>query len=272
MVGPSGWQEVKSMSGTFCWGSQLLANTMKEEFMRTMVVLCLVMLLLMGCAQKANVKPSTVDHERRDSFDIGKIQEKTVGEVMLFRIDGFGYRGFVAAITYSAPDLWYGPAMSSPMPAIDIGSEWAIIGRLDNGGYLLSKQPPALSFGGRGGSEYCIIADARGRAYADTPRCNLSRVDIREWNTSPANILVEKEGLIYKEGSVKQELVYTGKSRDSIRLQYREYKDNLARPAFYQDLSYDLIESNIISFRNMVIEVIEARNSLIKFIVKKGLD
>jgi hypothetical protein len=42
----------------------------------------------------------------------------------------------------------------------------------------------------------------------------------------------------------------------------------MARPAFYQDLNYDLSESKIIGFRDIRIEVIEGTNTDIKFMVK----
>lgn len=45
--------------------------------------------------------------------------------------------------------------------------------------------------------------------------------------------------------------------------------NDMARPAFYQDLSYDLIESKIIGFKGTQIEIIEATNSEIKYMVVK---
>jgi hypothetical protein len=74
---------------------------------------------------------------------------------------------------------------------------------------------------------------------------------------------------IEKVGSYKQELIYNGKSKDTIRLSYREYIKDMARPAFFQDLTYDLLESREIAFRDLQIEVLEATNSTIKFFVKK---
>jgi hypothetical protein len=71
------------------------------------------------------------------------------------------------------------------------------------------------------------------------------------------------------EKPYKQELIYVGKSKDTIRLSYREYINDMARPAFHQDLTYDLAESREIAFRDLRIEVLEATNSTIKFFVKK---
>jgi len=70
--------------------------------------------------------------------------------------------------------------------------------------------------------------------------------------------------------SATQQLIYSGKSGTVIRIMYREFANQLARPAFSQDLTYDLAESPIITFRDTKIEVKEASNSNIRFLVLKS--
>lgn len=67
-----------------------------------------------------------------------------------------------------------------------------------------------------------------------------------------------------------QELVYNGRVGNNIRMIYREYKDNRARTPFTQEIQYDLSESKEIGFKGVRIEVIEATNREIKYIVKKS--
>ncbi len=62
-----------------------------------------------------------------------------------------------------------------------------------------------------------------------------------------------------------QEFIYNGKVNNAIKFTYREYVNDLARPAFTQDLQYDLNESNIIGFRGLRIEIILATNTKIKY-------
>lgn len=62
-----------------------------------------------------------------------------------------------------------------------------------------------------------------------------------------------------------QEFIYNGKVNNAIKFTYREYINDYARPAFTQDLQYDLNESKIIGFRGLRIEIIEASNSKIKY-------
>jgi hypothetical protein len=63
----------------------------------------------------------------------------------------------------------------------------------------------------------------------------------------------------------KQELIYNGKVGNSIKCTYREYVNDIARPAFTQDLQYDLSESSIIGIKGMRIEVIKTTNIGIKY-------
>lgn len=63
----------------------------------------------------------------------------------------------------------------------------------------------------------------------------------------------------------KQEFIYNGKVGNGIKFVYREFADDFARPAFTQELQYDLSESKIIGFRGLRLEVIKATNTDIDY-------
>ncbi len=69
------------------------------------------------------------------------------------------------------------------------------------------------------------------------------------------------------EGTWRRELIYTGRSGSTIGVTYREYANDFARPAFFQDLKYDLDDSDTIVFRDWRLRVIEANNQHIRFAV-----
>lgn len=71
----------------------------------------------------------------------------------------------------------------------------------------------------------------------------------------------------YLAGSFQYVLLYNGRSGDDIKIQYREFKDDMARIAFYQDLSYNIKESKFIRFKNFKIEIINATNEKIEYII-----
>lgn len=87
------------------------------------------------------------------------------------------------------------------------------------------------------------------------------------WNLPEPQLFEQtEEGIIEANAnSFKAELIYTGKMGNIITVSYREFVDNMARPAFYQELNYDLSEGNDISFKSLKIKVLEATNSKISF-------
>lgn len=70
------------------------------------------------------------------------------------------------------------------------------------------------------------------------------------------------------KGSKNFELVYSGATKDSINVLYREYTpEDLARAAFSQNLVYAK-DSTTIRFREFIIKVIEASNERMRFVVE----
>lgn len=69
----------------------------------------------------------------------------------------------------------------------------------------------------------------------------------------------------YSKDYVKKELIYSGKSGATINVAYREYRANMAAPAFFQNLSYDLSESDVIRFQRFLIKIFDADNQTITF-------
>ncbi len=67
-----------------------------------------------------------------------------------------------------------------------------------------------------------------------------------------------------------QELIYGGVASGIVKISYREFSNNKARPALYQDLQYDLSQSSVIAFRDMRIQIDNASNSTITFRVLDG--
>ncbi len=62
-----------------------------------------------------------------------------------------------------------------------------------------------------------------------------------------------------------QEFIYNGRVGDSLRFVYRELVDDMIRPSFSQEVQYDLSESNIIGFKGLRIEVLDATNTELRY-------
>ncbi len=93
-------------------------------------------------------------------------------------------------------------------------------------------------------------------------------------NLQPEVAYEEAESIPTQSGGFKLELVYQGLTDNQIKVLYREYNNNIARPAFTQNVEYELDDNGegLIAFKGARIEVLEASSSEIKYRVIKGFE
>jgi hypothetical protein len=84
------------------------------------------------------------------------------------------------------------------------------------------------------------------------------------YGTKPVSY-TSKEIVRFTPESFRRELVYSGVSQNTVTVVYREFKDNLARPAFTQELKYDLAQSRVIGYKGARFEVLDAGNTAITY-------
>ena len=65
--------------------------------------------------------------------------------------------------------------------------------------------------------------------------------------------------------SFQQALIYSGRVGSTLKIGYREFSNSMARPAFNNEVEYDLSKSNIIAYKGARLEVIDATNEFISF-------
>lgn len=219
---------------------------------------------LTGCAGVAPFPQPKTERHRSVSYELGSETISRTGEPMAVEEDLIFHQAFVARDDFQIPAQF-----GSRYPAIRAGMEFFPYGRLDNGDTLLRSddlKPKTLN-GEPVAWEYCVAVDKEGEAYGDAS-CALGIT--RRWEGSPAGLFEKKR--VYREGSARKMLLYGGRSGDTIRVAYRELKGDLASSAFQQEFIYDLSDSRVIRFRGMEIEVLEATNAHIRFIVRSGMD
>ena len=66
---------------------------------------------------------------------------------------------------------------------------------------------------------------------------------------------------------MRKELLYSGRSGNTIKVGYREYRGGLAAQAFYQALEYDLSASRTITFQKFRMHIVAATNEKITYVV-----
>lgn len=70
----------------------------------------------------------------------------------------------------------------------------------------------------------------------------------------------------------QQTLIYSGRVGNKINIGYREFSGNVARPAFNNDVEYDLSESKFIGYRGAELELLEATNRSITYRVIRNFN
>jgi hypothetical protein len=68
----------------------------------------------------------------------------------------------------------------------------------------------------------------------------------------------------------RAELLYLGAGGNLLRFGYREFVDDMARPAFMQELTYDLRADavTVIAFQDATLEILAASNTEIRYILR----
>lgn len=81
-----------------------------------------------------------------------------------------------------------------------------------------------------------------------------------------------KEVTTENKNSFQQTLIYNGKIGNKINIGYREFSGDFARPAFTNNVEYDLSESKQIGYKGALIDVINASNQSITYKVIKNFN
>ncbi len=91
----------------------------------------------------------------------------------------------------------------------------------------------------------------------------------------------KKVDIPYEKGEVhfdassegfRSELVYQGAAQGVLRLSYREFVNDMARPAFSQVITYELETSGstTIAFQGLTLEILEAGNTGVHYRIVEG--
>lgn len=77
--------------------------------------------------------------------------------------------------------------------------------------------------------------------------------------------------ILLGQNSFKQIVLYQGRVGNKIKISFREFKDDIARPAFTQDIEYELEKdgTTVIGFKGLRVEVLKATNMDITYKVVK---
>lgn len=243
---------------------------MSDNIRRTIVRrgLCAVLLVYgaaLATTSVAQLAPSSLSTQGRTFPELNTETEVEVGqpmvtasnrrvertEVMVLKADVTG-RGPGTRVTVRAGRMAYAVTTSK-------------------GTYYESETPIDLKTFG------ITQADAKGGWFVPS---DPSKPAMLYWRDGASRVEVPAQGIeiekrvvetVATQSAFSRELVYSGVSQGTVSILYREYKSDLARPAFSQELKYDLRDGNEIGFHGARIRVLKAGNLSIRYIVTKPL-
>lgn len=223
--------------------------------------------VLVGCASAppSGFKYYSGKSEVVNIPEIGKSAEAELGQTIISKINASTYPAVELSNDYSSPISGV-PANININAGVhklsmtddngsyynDINAKFGMIGALTStvGGIYVpndSSKPPVAYQYASGSGEY---------RRASGPAPQIKRITTTQWG----------------KDSFKRELIYTGVSQNTVTISYREFMDSTARPAFSQDLRYDLSQGRTIGYKGARFEVLDATNTSIRYRVVKPLD
>lgn len=215
-------------------------------------------LLATGCT---TIEVAPAQHKVGQTTELGKETIVTVGDVMFGQFD---YRAVNGAILLEDINTGY-QATTVRAPA-----GYTLIEARINGQLAYCSPTPII---------YNIFgAPSIGACFFD--RDNDKRLEAvipalaDNWGDKPMPpVSYELTQLNNSGKGFKYELLYNGVSGSTLNVTYREFVDQMARPAFQQDLTYTLNGTGPtdIAFRGARITVYKADNSTVRYIVHSGV-
>lgn len=111
-----------------------------------------------------------------------------------------------------------------------------------------------------------VLADPWNAIMVKTKNKDLCVITVFSVAACEPHMSYEKTMLnVANDNSFQQTLLYNGRVGDKINIGYRESSNNMARPAFNNDVEYDLSESKVIGYKGARVEVLDATNQYIKY-------
>lgn len=224
---------------------------------------CFALLALSGCVSPRLLPPSA-STKVGESPRLNEVTERTVGETIY---ETYNYQQFEGAKLLEQVDVDVLAARWSLPPNEPLQAY------MEGNAKIYCSREPALFVMGTLTSRVCL-GDLDGNQRFDSWKAPQGPPARQKWNKLKNELSFSSGGALTSAmGGFRYELLYQGISGNVVSLLYREYIDDLARPAFQQDLSYTLATEGAteVSFRSTRIRILSADNNKIRYELLSGL-
>lgn len=220
--------------------------------------LILTILLLGGCAEI--YRPDFESAMEIDSFDrpaVGVVSTASIGDTLVSK----GIRITTPAIKLNAAyqTEWVRNSGARAFPfGFDKGAVLKRVGAVN--GVPLYIGGPSYGFGEqhglavKKGGEVSYVSNLGGVIKETSGRtASFSEITIEEVDSR----------------NFRQDFIYNGRNQTDLFFSYREFKNDLARPAFRQDVRYLLSDMDEIGFKSLRLQILDATNQQLKYVIKR---
>ena len=231
--------------------------------MKGWLACCCLPLVFSACVSVGPLVPDT-STKVGESPRLNEAVEKSVGEVIY---ETYNYQQFEGVKLNEAADVdvlaarWSLPS-NAPLQTYNDGPT-----------KVHCTREPVLQVMGTITSRVCL-ADLDNNQRFDSWKAPEGPPARQKWNKLKNELAFSAGGpMTAAMGGFRYELLYQGISGNVVSLLYREYIDDLARPAFQQDLSYTLAAEGPteVSFRGTRFRILSADNNKIRYELLSGL-
>lgn len=229
----------------------------------------LIVLVICGLASCASVQPmaptvvTAPEHKVDRNYELGKSQQVYVGQPLV-RVRDYYEQQTQIQMLRANQAFKMSTGFLGPSANVAQGEGLRVVGSTDHRGKtyrVVHFQDPGLF-----GFNFLINPDGTFSGLAISSITGVYQMGTLLPEPSDVKLLGDMTTLVDKtKGYMNFELVYDGTTGDSIQVLYREYTpDDMARPAFSQQLVYSLISKHI-RFRDIQVDVATADNEHIVY-------
>jgi len=219
----------------------------RVKYVENLSVGCLALLTLLSCVTTAPQETIKIEPKYYIIPKVGVESISYIGDTLLKE----GHTTSQDAIFLKSNHGTRGWTTFHPSGA------YKLVGKTDG---ALIYQYPELEPTGWGSVYPQIIEDPDGRVYLKT---NSGRELLEKSEYT-------KKKVVQDTDDYEQQLIYIGARGTVLKFTYREFVNDMARPAFTIESTYDIKDDKIIRFKGASLEVIEVDNQSITYILISG--
>ena len=230
-------------------GKHMRPYTPNEAWPR--LLLASLLIAIVGCTptlDPLHPTPTVITN-----YKIGVEQTAGIGDAIFNVESARKVPEFVALRAYDPGHIRF---QSNPTH-IDQGTRFRAIGKMKDGNYVIRSRIDTTAM------EMVVTPDGRGLGYLD----NRGGYSGGTWPTEP--LFAAAEGMEGQEGAFRAQMIYSGLTGNTVRTAYREFTGDFIRPAFTQELQYNLSQDSTIAYKSIKIQILEASNSQLRYRVKE---